>query len=204
MNEVRTTVVFDLGGVLIDWNPRHLYRKLFAGDEAAMEEFLTTICTQAWNVKQDAGRSFAEGAAVLKARHPEKAALIDAFGARFGEMMAGEIAGSVAILEELHRRGVELYALSNWSRETFPFAQQRFAFLERFRGIVISGEIGHVKPEPAIYRHLLKRFAIAPARAVFIDDVAGNAEAARAFGIHPIHFTSPPALERELRGLRLL
>ena len=204
MTSPRTTVVFDLGGVLIDWNPRHLYRKLFPGDEAAMEEFLGTVCTQAWNVMQDAGRSFAEGAAVLKARHPERAALIDAFGARFGEMMAGEIAGSVAILEELHRRGVELYALSNWSRETFPFAQRRFAFLERFRGIVISGEVGHVKPEAAIYRHLLERFAIDPARAVFIDDIAGNAEAARAFGIHPIHFTSAPALERELRGLRLL
>ena len=204
MNEVRTIVVFDLGGVLIDWNPRHLYRKLFAGDEAAMEEFLTTICTPAWNVMQDAGRTFSEGAAVLKARHPDKAALIDAYGARFGEMMAGEIAGSVAILEELHRRGVALYALSNWSRETFPFAQRRFAFLERFRGIVISGEVGHVKPQPAIYRHLLERFSVDPARAIFIDDVAGNAEAARAFGIHPVHFTSPPTLERELRDLRLL
>jgi len=140
-----TTVVFDLGGVLIDWNPRHLYRRLFAGDEAAMEAFLGTICTQAWNVMQDRGRSFAEGAALLKARHPDQSALIDAYGARFGEMMAGEIAGTVAILEELHRRGVTLYALSNWSRETFPFAQQRFSFLERFRGIVISGEVGHVK-----------------------------------------------------------
>ncbi|HMK69314.1 MAG TPA: HAD-IA family hydrolase, partial [Stellaceae bacterium] len=96
------------------------------------------------------------------------------------------------------------YALSNWSRETFPFAQHRFDFLKRFHGIAISGEIGHVKPQPEIYRHLLDRFSIDPARAVFIDDVAGNAEAARAFGIHPIHFTSPPALERELRGLRLL
>jgi len=204
MTPPRTTVVFDLGGVLIDWNPRHLYRKLFAGDEAAMEEFLATVCTPAWNVMQDAGRTFAEGAALLKARHPDRAALIDAYGARFGEMMAGEIAGSVAILEELHRRGVALYALSNWSRETFPFAQERFAFLERFRGVVISGEVGHVKPEPGIYRHLLERFAIDPARAIFIDDVAGNAEAARPFGIHPIHFTSPAALERELRDLRLL
>ena len=204
MKASRTTVIFDLGGVLIDWNPRHLYRKLFVGDERAMEEFLTTICTQAWNVQQDAGRSFAEGAAILKARHPEKAALIDAFGARFGEMMAGEIAGSVAILDELHRRGVPLFALSNWSRETFPFARERFTFLERFSGIVISGEIGHVKPNPAIYRHLLERFGIDPGAAVFIDDVAGNAEAARVFGIHPVHFTSPPALERELRDLRLL
>ncbi|MGE5203949.1 MAG: HAD family hydrolase [Acidobacteriota bacterium] len=204
MSATHTAVVFDLGGVLIDWNPRHLYRKLFAGDEAAMEEFLTTVCTPAWNVMQDAGRSFAEGAALLKARHPEKAALIDAYGARFGEMMAGEIVGTVAILDELRGRGVALYALSNWSRETFPLAKDRFAFLRWFRGMVISGEVGHVKPDAAIYRHLLERFAIDPARAVFIDDVAGNAEAARGFGIHPIRFTSPAALRRELEGLRLL
>jgi len=204
MSASHTTVVFDLGGVLIDWNPRHLYRKLFAGDDAAMEEFLTTVCTPAWNVMQDAGRTFAEGAALLKARHPEKAALIDAYGARFGEMMAGEIAGTVAILDALRGRGVALYALSNWSRETFPLAKERFAFLQWFRGMVISGYVGHVKPEAAIYKHLLERFAIDPARAVFIDDVAGNAEAARAFGIRPIHFTSPTALRRELEGLRLL
>lgn len=204
MSPAPTTVVFDLGGVLIDWNPRHLYRKLFAGDEVAMEVFLTTVCTPAWNVMQDAGRTFAEGAALLKTRHPDKAALIDAYGARFDEMMTGAIAGSVAILDELHQRGVPLFALSNWSRETFPFAQKRFAFLERFQGIVISGEVGHVKPEAAIYRHLLERFAIDPARTVFIDDVAGNAEAAGAFGIHPIRFTSPAALRRELEDLRLL
>src|SRR5437660_6146228 len=118
----RDIVVFDLGGVLIDWNPRHLYRKLFAGDEAAMEHFLATVCTHEWNRGQDAGRSFAEGARLLKAEHPDKAELIDAYGARFAEMMSGPIDGSVAILAELHQRDTPLYGLSNWSAETWAAA----------------------------------------------------------------------------------
>ena len=113
----RSIVVFDLGGVLIDWNPRHLYRKLFA-DEAAMEAFLGTVCTQEWNERQDAGRSFSEAAALLCAQHPQQAGLIEAYGARFDEMMKGPIGGSVAILQALYDRGVPLYALSNWSAET--------------------------------------------------------------------------------------
>src|SRR5579859_3138781 len=125
----RSIVVFDLGGVLIDWNPRHLYRKLFA-DEAAMESFLATVCTQEWNEQQDAGRSFAEAAALLCAQHPQHAELIEAYGARFDEMMKGSIHGSVTILKALHGRGVPLYALSNWSAETYPLAAKRFDFLE--------------------------------------------------------------------------
>src|SRR5271166_1225287 len=111
----RGIVVFDLGGVLIDWDPRHLYRKLFAGDEAAMEHFLATVCNQEWNRCQDAGRSFAEGAERLKRTHPDKGELIEAFGARFDEMMPGPIAGSVELLAELRSRGTPLYGLSNWS-----------------------------------------------------------------------------------------
>src|SRR5229473_5352125 len=130
----RSVVVFDLGGVLIDWDPRHLYRKLFAEDEAAMEHFLATVCTHDWNRCQDAGRSFAEGARLLKAEHPDKAELIDAYGARFDEMMAGSIAGSVEILAELRDRGTPLYGLTNWSAETYPPAVERFAFSAGFRG----------------------------------------------------------------------
>ena len=200
----RSIVVFDLGGVLIDWNPRHLYRKLFAKDEAAMEVFLTSICSQHWNECQDAGRSFAEAAALLREKHPEHGPLIDAYGARFDEMMKGPIEGSVAILETLHRRGVPLFALSNWSRETFPLAQRRFEFLTLFRGTVISGEVGLIKPDPRIFQYLLDRFEIAPADAIYIDDNPRNAAAAAALGLHGIHFTSPPQLRRELEGLRLL
>ena len=199
----RSIVVFDLGGVLIDWNPRHLYRKLIA-DEAAMEAFLSTVCTQAWNERQDAGRTFSEAAAVLRAQHPHHAALIDAYGARFDEMMKGPIEGSVMILETLHQRGVPLYALSNWSRETYPLAERRFKFLKRFRGIVISGHEGVIKPDPRIFQILLKRHRIEPGDAVYIDDNPRNAEVANSLGIHGIHFTQPDKLRRELEGLRLL
>ncbi len=200
----RSIVVFDLGGVLIDWDPRHLYRKLFSGDEAAMEHFLATVCTHEWNRGQDAGRSFAEGARLLKREHPDKAELIDAYGARFDEMMAGPITGTVEILAELHRRGTPLYGLTNFSVETYPAAVVRFDFLGWFRGILVSGEVKAIKPDPRIYEILLEHFGIDPRSAVYIDDVAVNAEAARPFGIHSIHFTTPDALREELVRLALL
>ena len=200
----RSIVVFDLGGVLIDWDPRHLYRKLFAGDDAAMEYFLATVCTHEWNRRQDAGRSFAEGAQLLKAEHPDKAELIDAYYSRFDEMMAGPIAGSVEILADLRDRGTPLYGLTNWSAETYPAALKRFAFLRWFRGILVSGDIQLVKPDPRIFALLIERFAVEPQRTVYIDDVEANVAAARPFGIHPIHFTTPARLREELVGLGLL
>jgi 2-haloacid dehalogenase len=200
----RDIVIFDLGGVLLDWNPRHLYRKLFPGDEAAMELFLSTVCTPAWNQHHDAGQLFAENARLLKAEHPDKAELIDAYHARFDEMIVGAFDGTVAILDELRASGTPLYFLSNYSAETFPLALERFDFLGWFKGGIVSGEHGIIKPDPAIYELLLSRFAIDPHRAVFIDDVAANAKAARQFGIYGIHFTSPDALRTELRDLGLL
>ena len=200
----RNTVIFDLGGVLIDWNPRHLYRKLFAGDEAAMEHFLATVCTHEWNRGQDAGRSFAEGARLLKAEHPDKAELIDAYCARFDEMMPGPIAGSVEILAELRDRGTPLYALTNFSAETYPPARERFAFLSWFCGILVSGEVKVIKPDPQIFQLLIERFDIDPYGAVYIDDVEANVAAARPFGIHAIQFTTPAALRAELVRLGLL
>jgi 2-haloacid dehalogenase len=200
----RSIVVFDIGGVLIDWDPRHLYRKLFSGDEPAMEHFLAGVCTHEWNRCQDAGRSFAEGARLLKLEYPDKAELIDAYSTRFDEMIPGAIPGTVEILAELRARGAGLYGLSNFSAETFPPTFQRFDFLRWLRGMVISGEVGVIKPDPRIYEILLARFAIDPHRAVFIDDVAVNAEAAWPFGIHGIHFTTPDALRKELVRLALL
>ncbi|HXP02630.1 MAG TPA: HAD family phosphatase [Stellaceae bacterium] len=200
----RDIVIFDLGGVLIEWDPRHLYRKLFASDEAAMEHFLATVCTHEWNRGQDAGRSFAEGARLLKAEHPDKAELIDAYGARFDEMMPGPVAGSVAILTELRERGTPLYALTNFSAETYPPAFARFEFLRWFRGVVVSGDVKAIKPDPEIFHALLDTYAIDPHRAVFIDDVPINAHAAKALGIHGIHFTTPDALRAELVALGLL
>ena len=200
----RRVTVFDLGGVLVDWNPRYLYRKLFGGDEAAMERFLATICTQAWNECQDAGRPFAEANAELVARYPDQVELIEAWGKRFDEMMAGPIAGTVEILAELRGRGVPLYALSNWSAETFPYAERRFAFLTWFRGVVLSGHERVIKPDPRIYRILIERYALRAEELVYIDDNRTNADAASALGMHGIHFTDPPGLRRELVKVRLL
>jgi 2-haloacid dehalogenase len=198
------SVIFDLGGVLIDWDPRHLYRKLFAGDEAAMEHFLATVCTHEWNRCQDAGRTFAEGAQLLKADHPDKAELIDSYHRRFDEMIAGPVSGSVEILAELRDSSIPLYALTNWSAETYPQARERFNFLNWFRGILVSGEVGVIKPDPRIFALLVDRFAVEPQRTVYIDDVEANVAAAQRFGLHGIHFTTAAALREELVGVGLL
>ena len=200
----RSVVVFDVGGVLLQWDPRHLYRKLFAGDDAAMEHFLGNVCTEEWNERQDAGRTFADAAAELLPAHADKAHLIHAFGRRFDEMIPGAIEETVDILRELKRAGVPLYAVTNWSAETFPSAQNRFDFLAEFDGIVVSGEEGVIKPDPRIFRILLDRYDIPAHAAVFIDDNPANAETATNLGIHGIHFRSPQQLRRELVELGLL
>lgn len=200
----RRVVVLDIGGVLLEWNPRHLYRKLFAGDEAAMEAFLANVCTVEWNERQDAGRTFADGVAELLPRHERHRELIEAFGRRFGEMIPGAIEGTVEILADLKRAGVPRYGLTNWSAETFAPQRQRFEFLSWFDGIVVSGEEGVIKPDPRIFRILLDRYRIAPDDAVFIDDNPANAAVAAGLGIHGIHFRSPELLRRELESLGLL
>lgn len=200
----RSVAIFDLGGVLLDWNPRHLYRKLFDGDEAAMERFLAMVCTTEWNERQDAGRSFAEATRELLPLHADKIELIEAFGKRFGEMIPGAIDGSVDVLAELKARGVPIYAITNWSAETFPPQRQRFPFLSWFDDIVISGVEGVIKPDPRIFRILCERHGVAPESAVFIDDVAANAAAAGALGFHGIHFRSADQLRRELVAIGML
>ena len=197
------TVVFDLGGVLIDWNPRYLYRKLIA-DEAAMEDFLGRICTQDWNERQDAGRPFAEGIALLQTLHPDKAPLIAAYFERWPEMLGGAIPGTVDLLGRLRDRGTPLYALTNWSAETFRHAREKFDFLNIFQGIVVSGEVGTLKPERDFFQILFDRHGIAPEEAVFIDDAPKNVAGARAAGMRAVHFTGPEALERELARMGLL
>jgi 2-haloacid dehalogenase len=199
----RRVVVFDLGGVLLEWNPRHLYRKLFA-DEDAMEEFLARVCTTEWNERQDAGRPFAEAVAELAPAHPDKLHLINAWHERFGEMIPDAIHGTVEILRELKSRSVPVYALSNWSAETFPSQRERFAFLAWFDGIVVSGHEGCMKPDERIFRILLERYGLAADETVFIDDNPKNARAASALGIHGIHFQSPDKLRRELTALGVL
>jgi len=200
----RSTVIFDLGGVLIDWNPRHLFRKLFPGDDAGMEHFLAHVCNSHWNEQQDAGRAFADAVTAAVREHPDKEALIRAYHERWIEMLGGPIDGSVAIVAALRDRKVPLYALTNWSHETFPLAEPMFPFLAWFDGIVVSGRERLIKPDPRIYRLLLERYGIAPATAVYIDDNARNAAAATELGLYGIHFTGPAALRRELETLELL
>jgi 2-haloacid dehalogenase len=197
------SVIFDLGAVLIDWNPRHLYRKLLP-DEGAVEHFLATVCTQVWNEEQDAGRPFAEGIALLCEQHPQHAELIAAYFMRWHEMLSGPIEGTVAILRKLHDRDVPLYALTNWSAETFPHARARFEFLELFRGILVSGEERVKKPDPRIFQRLFSRYGLIAPRSIFIDDSEKNVRAARALGMIGLHFSSPHELERELAGLGVL
>jgi 2-haloacid dehalogenase len=203
MTALTSVAVFDLGGVLIDWNPRHLYRKLFE-HEVDMEHFLANVCTTEWNLQQDAGRNFAEAGAALKREHPGYADMIDAWFERFDEMMAGPIAGTVDILSELREREVPIYALSNWSAETFGFAQRRFEFLRWFRAIFLSAEVRLVKPDPGIFQCFCERFALSPKQILYIDDLPHNVEAARRIGMHAIRFSNPASLRDELVQLGLL
>jgi 2-haloacid dehalogenase len=198
-----TAVVFDLGGVLIDWNPRHLYRRLF-GDQAAMERFLAEVTTPAWNLEQDRGRSFADGIAQLVREHPDQADLIEAFWERWSEMLGDPVAGSIEILADLHAAGVRLLALTNWSAETFPIGAARYPFLDWFEAIVVSGEVGLVKPDPALFQLVIERFGIEPASTVFIDDSIVNVRAAAALGFRAIAFSGASELRRALAALGVL
>ena len=197
------TVIFDLGGVLIDWNPRYLYRQLF-DDEQAMEQFLAEVCNSPWNEQQDAGRPWDEATRLLSAEFPEHAALIAAYRARWDEMLRGPLHDSLAILHELRARGMRLYALTNWSHETFTLAFERYPFLQVFEGIVVSGAERMIKPDPAIFHLLLNRYGVQAERAVFIDDAARNVAAAAKLGMHALHFRDAATLRAELVALGLL
>jgi 2-haloacid dehalogenase len=196
-------VIFDLGGVLIDWDPRHLYRQLF-DDPSEMETFLAEVTTAEWNGRQDEGRSWSEGIAELVAEHPDQRALIEAFHRRWPEMLAGEIPGSVDVLRDVRATGARLLALSNWSSETFPFALERFPFLAWFETIVISGDVRARKPHPAIFEHVIGELVVEPSSTIFIDDSEANVEAAQALGFLALHFADAEALRRDLSELGVL
>jgi 2-haloacid dehalogenase len=196
-------LVFDLGGVLIDWDPRHLYRQLF-DDADDMERFLAEVTSAEWNLQQDAGRPWAEAIEALVRAFPERRDLIEAYHARWPEMMAGAIDGTVDILAELRAAGRPLYALSNWSSETFPHAQDRFPFLSWFDGVVISGDVGLVKPDPRLFRLLLERYDLVARETIYIDDQPANVRAAAALGLIAIQFRDAAALRTELERLRVV
>jgi 2-haloacid dehalogenase len=203
MQNRKPAVVFDLGGVLVDWNPRYLYRKLIE-DEAAVEKFLAEVCTPEWNLKQDAGRPFAEAVEELIVQYPDQQELIRAYHLRWEETIGGPIAGTVEILAELKRAGYTTAALSNWSAETFPVARQKFDFLNWFDVAVISGEVKMIKPDPRIFELLLERLGRRAEECIYIDDVEANVRAAHELGFRAIHFTSPDQLREELRRMEIL
>ncbi|HZQ87894.1 MAG TPA: HAD family phosphatase [Acidimicrobiales bacterium] len=195
-------VVFDLGGVLMEWEPRRLYRTMF-DDDAAMEHFLATVCTPAWNDELDRGLPFAAGVAQLTALHPEHAELISAYHSRWDEMLGGAIDDAVDVLRDLKAASVPVYALSNWSAETYPVARRRYEFLDWFDGVLISGDVGVTKPDPRIFDELCDRFGLQPARTLFVDDRRDNVEGARRYGLLAVQFTSGVTLRESLRDLGL-
>ena len=200
---MKKTLVFDLGGVLIDWDPRYLYRMMF-DDEGDIDIFLSQVCNSEWNVKQDAGRALAEATAERVALFPEKKPLIEAFYDRWEEMLGGEIGETVDILRELKAKDETLYALTNWSGETFPIALQRFDFLHWFEGTLVSGVEKLAKPDPAIFHLLLNRYNLQAQDCLFIDDSKINIEAASRIGFATHHFTSAQELRQNLIHRNLL
>lgn len=194
-------VIFDLGNVLIRWDPRNLYRKIFGDDVQGMEWFLTHVCNPAWNDRLDAGQSFASAVAERIAEFPDHAELIRAYHERWFETLGEPVTANVEVLADLKRLGYKVHALTNWSAETFYPATKLFPFLTWFDGVVVSGEEGLVKPDSRIYQRLLDRYHIQATSAIFIDDVTRNVEAARRLGITTIQFVDGVDLRQELRQL---
>ncbi len=199
-----TGVIFDVGKVLYDWNPRVLYERLIPQGEA-LDAFLRDVVTTEWHFQHDAGRPFAETSGELVARFPEHAELIAAWGPRFGETIPGPVAGIPELVADLYDAGVPLYAITNFSGEFWkPFRVRESALFDRFRDVVVSGDEKLVKPDPAIYRLALDRFGLEAAQAVFVDDVPANVDAAAALGIQAILFTDAVDLRADLERLDLL
>ncbi len=198
------TIIFDLGGVLIDWNPNYVFDQIFDSEERK-QYFFENICTSDWNEQQDAGRSLQEGTEILVAQHPEWEHEIRAYYGRWREMLGGPIHDTVDILKQIKEADSHrLYALTNWSAETFPIAQELYDFLSWFEGIVVSGVEKTRKPFAGFYQILLDRYRVDPAKAIFIDDNFRNVKAASSLGIHGIHFQSPTQLKKELKDSNIL
>jgi 2-haloacid dehalogenase len=200
--QVPTAVVFDLGGVLVDWDPRYLYRRLLPEDE--VDDCLDEVDFGAWNYRADAGGRWADAVAEQAARFPHRAELLAAYPERFRETLGGEVPGTVQLLRDLHAAGVRLLALTNWSAETFPHARAMFAFLALFEDVVVSGEERLAKPDPAVFRLVLDRYRLDPARTLFVDDSPRNVAAAAAVGLVALQFHDAVRLRTDLQRLGLL
>lgn len=198
------TVVFDLGGVLIDWNPRYLYRKLMNNDVEKIEYFLSNICTKDWNAQMDAELSFEEGVKRLKTQYPDYSTLIEAYDESWDQMLGGAKWDVVRILEELKRKNFRLLSLTNWSAEKFPIARNRYPFLNHFEDILVSGNIGLKKPDKKFYCFFLEKYNLKKENILFIDDVEENILSANEVGIPTIHFRNAAQLRVSLNELGLI
>lgn len=197
-------IIFDFGGVLLDWHPRYLYQRYFPEQPSAINQFLDEINFYEWNAQQDKGRSFAEGIAELSMQFPHHAHLIQAYFDRWEESIRGPIGGSVDILRRLKQKDYPLYGLSNWSSETYPRARFKYPFFDWFDDVILSGAVKLNKPDPAIFRLLLKKIGYTAPECVLIDDSQSNIDTAKKMGFVAIHFSSPEQLHTELQMLNLL
>ena len=193
-------IVFDFGGVLIDWNPRYLYRSYFAGDEERMEWFLQNVCTYPWNIQMDGGKPFAEGVAELTALHPEWAEAIGVYHTRWAEMIGGEVEGTASLIKRLKAAGYRVFGMTNWSMETYPLIRDNYEVFSLFEGVVVSGEEHLLKPDEKIYRCLLERYSLEAAESVFLDDNADNVAGAEAVGMEAVRFVDAQQAEAELKS----
>jgi 2-haloacid dehalogenase len=200
----RLAVVFDFGGVLFDWNPAYLYRRFFNGDMAAAADFLTEIGFEAWNEQQDAGRPFDEAVAELCQKFPQYTSLIHAYHDHYEESILGPIQSSVDLLAALKKAGFPLFALSNWSVEKFEIIRPRYAFLDCFDEILLSGSVKLNKPDPRIFQVFLERIKRSASECVFIDDSIQNTTAAAQLGFIAVHYQAPDQLRKDLGRLGLI
>ena len=197
-------IIFDFGNVLLEWDPRNVYQRYFPDDPEGMELFLKEVNFMEWNLQQDKGRPFSQGVAVLSEQFPHRSDLIQAYHDHWIDSVGGLLTGPVDLLNQLKRAGYPLYGLSNWSAETFPYARQKFDFFDVFDDMVISGEVGHVKPDPEIFQILLNKIGRPAQECLLIDDSLPNIHQAEKMGFAVIHFQTPEQLGKELKQLHLI
>ncbi|WP_299527801.1 HAD family phosphatase [uncultured Lutibacter sp.] len=204
MNYEIDTIIFDLGGVLVDWKPEYVYRKVFNGDEEKVQWFLNTICTPEWNIEQDGGRSIEEGVRLKIAEFPKYEDLIRLFYNEWEHMFSGPIIQNVELFKKLKiSKKYKIYALTNWSAEKWELAIELFPFFNNFDGIVVSGQEKTRKPNPEIYKILINRYKITPENAIFIDDNKENIIAAENIGLKGIHYKNPTQLLSTLNTFQI-
>ncbi len=204
MTSLIQAIIFDFGNVLLEWNPRYVYQRFFPNDPEAMERFFKEVNFADWNLQQDKGRPFAVGVAILSEKFPHYTQLIQAYHENWTDSIGAVYDGTIEILKQLKQAGYSLYGLSNWSAETFPFAREKYDFFDLFDDFVLSGEVGHVKPDPEIFHIMLEKIGKPAEECLFIDDALPNVDQAQKMGFATIHFQSPEQLAAALRELKLL